>query len=134
MKIILSRKGFDSQFGGYPSPILDDGSLISLPIPASEDVDRYAYLKLPNGNGESYYDLLSQLTHRGIKVKKGKREPLDRELTCYRDPDIYTQIIPRDNGWRGCFGQSKQAQSHLDSKQVDKGDLFLFFGWFRREH
>ena len=27
MKIILSRKGFDSGYGGYPSPILPDGTL-----------------------------------------------------------------------------------------------------------
>jgi len=33
MKIILSRKGFDSSYGGYPSPILPDKTLLSLPIP-----------------------------------------------------------------------------------------------------
>jgi len=33
MKLILSRKGFDSTYGGYPSPILPDGTLLSLPIP-----------------------------------------------------------------------------------------------------
>lgn len=32
MKVILSRKGFDSTYGGYPSLILPDGELISLPI------------------------------------------------------------------------------------------------------
>jgi hypothetical protein len=30
MKVILSRKGFDSGYGGYPSPILPDGWMISL--------------------------------------------------------------------------------------------------------
>ena len=35
MKIMLSRKGFDStkEDGGYPSPILPDGTLLSLPVP-----------------------------------------------------------------------------------------------------
>jgi len=33
MKIVLSRKGFDSSYGGCPSPILPDESLLSLPIP-----------------------------------------------------------------------------------------------------
>ncbi len=33
MKIILSRKGFDSSAGGVPSPIFPDGGLLSLPIP-----------------------------------------------------------------------------------------------------
>ena len=34
MKIILSRKGFDSANGGAASPLFDDGSAVSLPIPA----------------------------------------------------------------------------------------------------
>jgi hypothetical protein len=33
MKVILSRKGFDSEYGGIASPILPDGTLLSLPIP-----------------------------------------------------------------------------------------------------
>lgn len=33
MKIIFSRKGFDSGSGGFPSPIFPDGRLLSLPIP-----------------------------------------------------------------------------------------------------
>ena len=40
MKIILSRKGFDSQNGKAPSPIMPNGDLISMPIP-TEDKDRY---------------------------------------------------------------------------------------------
>ena len=36
MKIIMSRKGVDSQFGKQASPILPDGRLLSMPIP-SED-------------------------------------------------------------------------------------------------
>jgi hypothetical protein len=36
-KVILSRKGFDSSCGGYPSPILPDGTMISLPIPAGDN-------------------------------------------------------------------------------------------------
>ena len=41
MKVILSRKGFDSCYGGHPSPILPDGRMISLPIPSSEDLICY---------------------------------------------------------------------------------------------
>lgn len=33
MKIILSRKGFDSANGGAASPLFADGSAVSLPIP-----------------------------------------------------------------------------------------------------
>jgi len=38
MKIILSRKGFDStqENGGVASPIFEDQSMLSLPIPETE--------------------------------------------------------------------------------------------------
>ena len=36
MKIIFSRKGYDSAAGGIPSPIFADGSLCSLPIPSEQ--------------------------------------------------------------------------------------------------
>ena len=41
MKVILSRKGFDSANGGIVSPIFEDGAMISMPIPASEDFYTY---------------------------------------------------------------------------------------------
>ena len=33
MKIILSRKGFDSANGGIVSPIFEDGTMVSFPFP-----------------------------------------------------------------------------------------------------
>ena len=48
MKVILSRKGFDSSNGGIPSPILPDGTLLSFPIPACSDELTFA---------ELYYEL-----------------------------------------------------------------------------
>ncbi|RIE11762.1 hypothetical protein SMC3_08215 [Candidatus Cryosericum hinesii] len=40
MRVILSRKGFDSGYGGWASPILPDGRMLSLPIPASRTMAR----------------------------------------------------------------------------------------------
>lgn len=36
-RLVLSRKGFDSGYGGMPSPILPDGRLQPLPIPVDHD-------------------------------------------------------------------------------------------------
>ena len=44
MKVILSRKGMDSTSGGMASPILPDGTLLSLPIP--DKTARTTYKKL----------------------------------------------------------------------------------------
>jgi len=49
MKIILSRKGFDSSVGGCASPILPDGKMLSLPIPTSVDVLAYGEIRAPDG-------------------------------------------------------------------------------------
>ena len=48
MKLVLSRKGFDSSAGGIPSPILPDGRLISLPIPSREDDFTFADINVPD--------------------------------------------------------------------------------------
>jgi hypothetical protein len=41
MRIVLSRKGFDSGSGGCPSPIFPDGSMLALPIPDRRSTVRY---------------------------------------------------------------------------------------------
>ena len=44
MKIILSRKGFDSENGETQSPILPDGTLLSLPIPDEKGNNAFSSL------------------------------------------------------------------------------------------
>ena len=126
MKVILSRKGFDSAFGGYPSPILPGGEMVSLPIPL-DDTIRYSDLKM---SGSTYYDLMAGLRSK-IKCN-GKRLILNEETKCHLDPDIHKDSIDRESGWKPCFGQIDSAQSHLENQHVSKSDLFLFFGWFRK--
>ena len=48
------------------------------------------------------------------------------------DPDLRTDAIRRANGWRPTFGQAGAAETHLARRRVGPGDLFLFFGSFRR--
>ena len=36
MKIILSRKGFDSANGGIVSPIFENGTMLTFPIPSND--------------------------------------------------------------------------------------------------
>ena len=126
MKVILSRKGFDSAFGGYPSPVLPSGEMGSLPIPL-EDAIKYSDLMMGKS---TYYDLMADLKPR-IR-SNGKWLNLNEETKCHLDPDIYRDSIYRESGWKPCFGQMDSAQSHLENQHVSKGDLFLFFGWFRK--
>lgn len=118
MKIILSRKGFDSSAGGVASPLFADGSLLSLPIPDQKGTLSYADLCW----GEYQLGpLVEALTHGRI----------DQQQRAHLDPDLYPAICARPAGWRPLFGQDGAAQSHLTNQGVGVGDLFLFFGWFR---
>ncbi len=125
MKIILSRKGFDSSAGGIANPILPDGTMLSMPIPGGND-EIYSYKDL-NFNSEkyniNYADLLNQLSK---KKKDWKNE------NCHLDPDIRAGLRDVDENWKPAFGQIGAAQTILTNASVEKDDLFLFFGWFKQ--
>lgn len=128
MKIILSRKGFDSEAGGYPSPILPDGTLLSIPIPIAGK-NHISYARLNASTKYSYYHVMAQLSPR-IKIRNWKR--LTPKTRCHLDPDIFKSTYERKPRWRGLFGPDVAAQTHLKNQDVKGGDLFLFFGLFRK--
>ena len=116
MKIILSRKGFDSRNGKCPSPIMPDGTLLSMPIPEPGGMgfDELAY------KGTSYSDILRSLN------------PKEQYDKAHVDPDIREDIrINKVPDWKPAFGQTDAAQGVLANAGVEPGDIFLFFGWFR---
>lgn len=118
MRVVLSRKGFDSEAGGVPSPIID-GKPISLPIPTHMPTPvTYGALNGP------FAGLVSDLTRR-------RKRPLTADSPCHLDPDLDASVLPRAEGWRGAFGQTDSAQSHLARQGISTGDLFLFWGRFR---
>ena len=124
MKIVLSRKGFDSSYGGVASPILPDGRMVSLPIPERPKAitpARRTYGQIHAGNVS-----VGALVHG---LTKGAVTPRD---AAHLDPDLDAgSIRPRPPGWRPAFGQTGAAASHLRNQGVGPGDIFLFFGWFR---
>jgi len=54
------------------------------------------------------------------------------EMPAHLDPDLNAQSIPRLAGWKPLFGQAGAAERHLQNQGVGEGDVFLFYGWFRR--
>ncbi len=119
MRLILSRKGFDSSAGGCPSPVLPDGSLCVLPIPDDSSRIRYDQVRFgPRRLGKVARDLSAG------RVRAGDGAHLD--------PDLIAGAYPRSQGWRPVLGQTGSAQGHLRNQGVTDGDLFLFFGVFRQ--
>lgn len=114
MRVILSRKGFDSSNGGITSPIFEDGSMVSFPIP-SDDKDTYDDLV---NKGKSYSCVLGDLGYKG-----GKH--------CHVDPDLDQGRRKKTiDGWIPAFGQHSASASYLMKNDVREGDIFLFFGNF----
>ncbi len=133
MKIILSRKGFDAENGKIASPVLPDGTMLSMPIP-SGDYDAFDYLGV---GGKSYQQVWKELNYDKWESVGG--------YFCHLDPDIrndnrsipdaarpgrFVTELPKD--WRPIFGQADAAETHLENQGVTVSDLFMFFGWFRQ--
>ncbi|MFC3101357.1 hypothetical protein [Altererythrobacter lauratis] len=106
MKIVLSRKGFDSTAGGGPSPIVA-GVPVSLPIPAGKGRPGISYAALG-------------LAGHAARASRGR---VSGEDLAHHDP-----LFTPDG--RCALGQCGAAQAHLENCGVGPGDLFLFFGLF----
>ena len=119
-KLVLSRKGFDGENGRIASPILPNGRLVPLPIPGPREKLRMADLDV---DPECLAKLLSDLS---------KRHRLSIKTRVHLDPDLAGGKRLGIRGWRPSLGQTGIAQGHLAKQGVGKGDVFLFFGWFRR--
>ncbi|MEM1194566.1 MAG: hypothetical protein AAGH57_00555 [Pseudomonadota bacterium] len=109
MRIILSRKGFDTSAGGGPSPIVK-GVPVSLPIPDTKGLSRTTYGAIGLGD------------HAG-RASRGRIGAGD---LCHLDP----MFLAND---RCAFGQTGAAQTHLERQGVGLGDVFVFFGLFAEE-
>ncbi len=109
MKVIFSRKGFDSGSGGGASPIIN-GRPISLPIPAVPNSIQHSATRYVD---IGYGDIVA--TMYGPRITA--------ETYCHHDP-FFTE------DGRCAFGQEAAAQGHLANQGVGLGDIFLFFGLF----
>jgi len=124
-RIILSRKGWDSKAGGWPSPILPGGIVMSLPIPDCDSGITYDDLYLPDGR-----KLVGKMVHQ---LSSGRVKPQDH---VHLDPDIRENAIKRTT-FQAAFGQCGAAQTHLVNEGVipdeagKNNDLFLFFGRYQ---
>ena len=128
MKIILSRKGFDTQTGGYPSPVFPDNTMFSIPIPNKSNRETYKNLNFKHNN-IPISKILNDLTKKRIRNKDKKRlEPFDyyteSKFRCHYDPQIIENHFT--------LGQAHNALSHLNKQNVGKGDVFVFYGLFRK--
>jgi len=129
MKIIFSRKGFDSAAGGFPSPIFPDGTLFSIPIPSRFDKLSYGDLQ-GEWDGTPISLILNDLS--GGKIYRQKSwhvcDYSSDEQRCHHDP----MWISKEPMPKLALGQAGRADGHLRKQNISIGDIFLFYGWFRQ--
>jgi len=97
--------------------VLPDGTMLSMPIPSDGDGCRFDEIHFA---GKSYADIWRELKPTGSHYE-----------WCHLDPDIRKDIRDNPAEWVPAFGRVSQAETHLEQFNIQKGDLFLFFGWFR---
>ena len=127
-RIILSRKGFDSKFGGFASPIFSGGRMTSLPIPENPNhrnvTVNFSGLGRPTDQDLSIASILKRL-----------RPSFDLTRKVHLDPDIRPSLRPRNTkDPLGYFGQDGAPMKELENAGVcepDNHSLFLFYGWFK---
>ena len=125
MKVIFSRKGFDSKYGGNCSPIMPDQRLISLPIPVGRR-------EIGIGYDQIFVDLRQRYSYKDLMDDLGIFADPEG---CHFDPDLRTSALKRKPNWKQLFGQSDGSRTHLiDTEKVGDNDLLLFFGTFRRTY
>jgi hypothetical protein len=121
MKIILSRKGFDSAHGGIASPVFPEGEMLSFPIPSTDiEKDSIKYSELCF-DGMGLDQILKDLGYNEQKYSQ----------YCHLDPDIEeSRRRNKVDKWEAAFGQINESAGYLRNQNVCEGDLFLFFGNF----
>jgi hypothetical protein len=120
MKISLSRKGVDSgtNSGRMASPILPCGCLCSIPIPTGNAGVRYSDIRFGK--------------RTILELRRGLTSD-NSDGNAHLDPDLRRESLAhRHKDWRASFGQSGAAAGHLVNQGFGRGDLFIFFGWFRK--
>ena len=151
MKIILSKKGLDSSYGGYPIKMQNDNddtywSLITIPIPIYDDPkSNKCMLKGENikyvchhmdGEPKGLINLYEKRVGDKIKVKDiAKSIEVDsnsvNKFLIHTDPYIINYSENDNYDYIGSFGQANSAQGHLRKQNVSIGDIFLFYGWYK---
>lgn len=123
-KLIISRKGFDSGSGGCPSPIFPDGTMFSLPIRPRD----HEQFDDPQHDDVDIANVVAGITNGRMSGRERVHLDPDLDFGTYR----YRKNRAAWQQWRGMLGQTGIAQGHLDKQGVGTGDIFLFFGLYRR--
>ncbi len=125
MRLILSSKGMDSSYGGFPSAILPDGSLCSFPIPEpgpDAAIKGTPALRIRTGD-TTVGALLSQLT-------RGRISP---DTLAHLDPDLDPRGVGRQPGWLSRLWTERPPPKAIWYRPGSgRATCSLFFGWFRR--
>ena len=160
MKVILSKKGLDSTYGGYAIDLdrmLDKthNKMLYIPMPMLDNKDdkgrKYKDIQSNYCNGSTFLELYKKFANDKAKIKvRGKTYDIDdKNIFCHPDPyilELYKNEtlsgfdknkefnIHSINQGVSSFGQAGKAAPHLNGQSVGEGDLFLFYSSYKRNN
>jgi hypothetical protein len=120
MRLVFSRKAWDSKAGGKPNPIID-GQFVPLPIPKNKHRGGNVPLK------DIYWPLQPPIS---LDVLLGPQVG-----HFHPDPWLYPGMLKKQAGhWLPAQGHTatSPAHRHLVKEGITEGDIMLFYGWFRK--
>ena len=118
MKIILSRKGFDSSSGTVANPISPSGEMCSSPIPEPTSTI--------TSQSKCYAEITFGNLNLGTIVDDLTRGEIKGDRMAHLDPDLNYDSIDRQANWKPVFGQSGAAERHLQNCNVTRRETFSF--------
>lgn len=117
MRLILSRKGFDSKYGGCPSPILPDGTMFSMPITSDSGPHRLGQL---NRDDLNFGDIARDLTQDRREASKR----WGRGTGVHLDPDLDASVL-RERARLDAFLRNGTACADAFEKRTRRRERYL---------
>ena len=128
MKVVLSKKGLDSNCSSKPIVCKENKIMDFVPIPSTDDNLKYCEIEefkdlskfFLNGENKLFYNIDICNLDKSI------------EPSCHLDPQL-KDYFGFGKNFRATFGQVYKAQQTLGNHNVGVDDIFLFFGWYYDE-
>ena len=142
MKVILSKKGIDTNCCTSPIIAEEEKEMVFVPIPSLEDKQQltyndkrlnYNFLEIMQKSlkNKEYSNLTFEIK---VPIMDGKLKIKEQEVFCHLDPQLKNYFIPdntkNESDFYATFGPKLDLINYLS---VEKNDIFLFFGYYSIE-
>ncbi len=136
-KVILSKKGLDSSDGNTLPNLIWDDEFVVFPMIDSKNLDEYcsgnkklAYRDMKICSDNNFWDYMEKSKKFMSERMQKSYDKLTNSKHFHADPNLINFWGTKN--FVGSLGQCDIAQDFLNSHNIRKGDIFLFFNRFTK--